>query len=405
MKFLILCVCFAMINGVNINSKYISYRFGECIGAGFKNIILKLIDRNDLIVRIGLIHQGTSVLSFRNDSEIMKFASAVKEWKEKSEEGTFLDDILSQHLKCQIKNKDIVPRRDIENEVLFERLSQTRSQLVFQVSGTLHRVEVPLPATSHIPANITAVVEYNLMMDGDINGLNSSHLTEQDMLVILLGVFNDQLTFKKSTGAFHFDGHPGNILYQRGNSSELFFVWSDFGKTSSSSSNANQFRNSMVAVYNYLLYRSKHLPSFLHILDDLIKVSDNFDETFLMSDNGLLLMLKSIEKRITELYKQKSVENLLIQMSPTSRFGIQYLSEKISLLEDRVIHLERTVEVQANQIAEQANQIAEQAKQIANLIILVKSQSLQIESQSLQISELKTKVLQLENNRTCNNDL
>jgi hypothetical protein len=236
------------------------------------------------------------------------------------------------------KNKDIVPRKDIEDEIFFERMSQSRSQLSFQVSGNLHRVEMPLVRTEFIEFDVSFVLEYNLKTAGDIQKLGAENLTENDMIRLLMGILNVQLIFKKSTGAYHIDGHAGNLLYQIGSSGEIYFIWSDFGKTtsSSSSSDGNQFQNSMSSVYNFLINRSTNYPLLKTITLKLFYVSRRFDGSFLLNENGIFQMKEITQKYILANYSQSFVENLIVKLSPVSRFGIQYLSERISVLEDKL---------------------------------------------------------------------
>ena len=407
-----------------VRSKYVNYTFGDCVGAGFKNIVLRLVERNDLIVRIGLIHEGDSVLKFR-ESSIGIFESALDEWIRNTPSNSFQEIILRQLLKCKVGIKDVVPRRDVEHEVLFERMSQSRSQLVFQVSGNLHRIEVPLPRSTYISADVTAVVEYNIKMAGDIRSLTPNDLTELDCLRLLLGVFADQLTFQESTGSFHLDGHPGNILYQRGRSNEIYFVWSDFGRTSSSIGSEMHFRNSMALFSNFLYNRTERYPKLRSIIVDLEHISDYYNKTYLASSNDLLRMKHLIEKKITVVYNRSFIENLLSQMSPSLHFGIQYLSERISLLEEKVQNLEaKVVELieinarqsneilalialvtnQSAQIANQSAQIAKQNVHIANQSAQIANQNAQIANQSAQITDLSVRIVNLE--RSCGrNDL
>ena len=392
----------------NISSKYLNYTFGKCIGSGFKNIVLSLLERPDLIVRIGLIHNGDSVLNFRNESAFGIFSSALNDWIRNYPNNSFEANILHRLKDCNIgtcRNKDIVPRKDIENEVLFERMSQSRSQLVFQISGNLYRIELPLPRTQFIQSDISAVLEYNLKMTGDISKLEDGDLTEIDLFRLLLGIFNDQLTFKESTGTFHFDGHIGNILFQRGRFDEIFFVWSDFGKTSSSSSYANQFKNSMMSINNYIRSRSRNYPKVNFIMTELSTFSKSFDGSILIYENNLFKMKELIEKYLMVNYAQSFIENLIVKLSPTSQFGIRYLSERISSLEVKVIEQGNQITLlliknkeQNNQIAlllsknnEQSNQINEQSNQIALLLSKTNEQDIQIKKLRNQVHFLISK--------------
>jgi len=372
----------------NISSKYLNYTFGNCIGSGFKNIVLSLLERSDLIVRIGLIHNGDSVLNFRNESSFGIFSSALNDWIRNYPNNSFEANILHRLKDCNIgtyRNKDIVPRKDIENEVLFEKMSQSRSQLVFQISGNLYRIELPLPRTQFIQSDISAVLEYNLKMTGDISKLEDGDLTEIDLLRLLLGIFYDQLTFKQSTGTFHYDGHIGNILFQRESfDDEIFFFWSDFGKTSSSSSYANQFENSMISINNYIMSRSRNYPKVNFIMTELSTFSKSFDGSILIYENNLFKMKELIEKYLMVNYAQSFIENLIVKLSPASQFGIRYLSERISSLEVKVIE-------QGNQITLLLSKNNEQSNQIALLLRKTIEQDIQIKKLRNQVHFLISK--------------
>jgi len=377
------------------SSKYLSLKFGECIGQGYKNIVVNLEGNVGLIARIGFIHDGNSVLSYRNSTDLTTFESALIEWRSSSGNGLFLADVLDQVTNNPTLSKDIVPRQHIENEVTFERWAQTGPQLVFQIVGTLHRVIIPLPPSQYIRGNISVVVEYNLQMAGDIRSLNDGDFTEQNLLLLLLGVYNDQLTFNTSVGMFHYDGHPGNILYNRGKSGELYFMWSDFGKTSAASSVANQFRNSISAISNLVHSKSMNFPTIRDIVDKLLNVSLNYDLEFITSDNGLPMLKKTIESSILESYDRSAV-----LMSPTLKFGVEYLSSRISILEADVSDLKQDVsELKAENIAqaEQLKSQAEQLKSQADRIYVLEDQITRflniIESQNSKIEDLSTRLL------------
>ena len=374
------------------SSKYLSLKFGKCIGTGYKNIVVNLEGNAGLIARIGFIHDGNSVLNYRNSADLKTFESALMEWRLSSANGLFLADVLDQVTNNPTLAKDIVPRQHIESEVTFERLSQTGSQLVFQVVGTLHRVIIPLPPSQYIRGNISVVVEYNLQMAGDIRSLSDGDFTEQNLLLLLLGVYNDQLTFNTSVGMFHYDGHPGNILYNRGKSGELYFMWSDFGKTSAASSVAKQFHNSISAITNLVRSKSGNFSTIRDILDKLLNVSSAYNLEFLTSDNGLPLIKKTIESSILESYNRSAVESLLILMSPTLKFGVEYLSSRISILEAEVSDLKQDVsELKAENIA-QAEQLKSQAEQLKSQDEKLKSQDEKLKSQADRIYLLEAQI-------------
>ena len=369
-------------------SKYLTYTFGECIGSGFKNIVLRLVERDDLIVRVCLVHGGDSVLKFRDPEEFKTYTSALDYWINYYPNNSLQSNVTRLLKACSIskgENKDIVPRKDIENEIFFERMSQSRSQLNFQVSGNLHRVEMPLVSTKFIQPNVSFVLEYNIKMAGDIRQLEAKNLTESDMVRLLVGILNDQLVFKNSTGAYHTDGHIGNLLYQTGSSGEIYFIWSDFGKTSSSSRPDLQFKNSMRSIYNFLISRSTNYPVLNTITKDLFNVSRGFNGFFLLKENGIFRMKEMLQIYITTNYNQSFVENLIVKLSPASQFGIQYLSQRISVLEHKLEFQEKINSEQLKINTEQASQI--------ELLFKTTSEQLEINSVLLEtISEQKDQI-------------
>jgi hypothetical protein len=385
-------------------SKYLTYTLGECIGSGFKNIVLRLVERDDLVVRVCLVHGGYSVLKFRDPETFKTYTNALDYWINHYPNNSLESNVTRLLKECSIskgKNKDIVPRKDIEDEIFFERMSQSRSQLSFQVSGNLHRVEMPLVRTEFIKFDVSFVLEYNLKTAGDIQKLGAENLTENDMIRLLMGILNDQLIFKNSTGAFHIDGHAGNLLYQIGSCGEIYFIWSDFGKTTSSSSfsDGNQFQNSMGSVYNFLIYRSTNYPLLKVLISELLKVSNSFDGSFLLNENGIFQMKEITQKYILANYSQSFVENLIVKLSPVSRFGIQYLSERISVLEDKLDSQEKINSEQARVNSEQTSQIAlliktlsDQAKvnleQTSQIALLIKNNSEQARVNLEQTSQI-----------------
>ena len=86
---------------------------------------------------------------------------------------------------------------------------------------------------------IYLAIDIQIRLEGSLNAF-LKEISEVDLYFLLYAYFSDQISFKMHAGVFHVDAHPGNILYDSFNE-EIYFVWADFGATSSRSDPENLF--------------------------------------------------------------------------------------------------------------------------------------------------------------------
>lgn len=224
---------------------------GTCINSGFRNTIVELNNSPWILARIGLISDSNRVISYRreNVSLIKDFISSINV-SEINDPTTYRIITKLQEEKClaMIHNRDIVPKKDLFHESKFQAIAKSSVQTIFTTSSTIHKIILPIPFNSSFSdAKISTVLEYVVRFNSSYSSYTES-LSDTDLLYFLLGYFMDQYHFYEHFGYFHTDGHAGNILIGERFDGRKFFVWSDFGKTSTSSSWPNQLANSLSGV-------------------------------------------------------------------------------------------------------------------------------------------------------------
>jgi uncharacterized coiled-coil protein SlyX len=122
-------------------------------------------------------------------------------------------------------------------------------------------------------------------------------------------------------------------------------------------------------------------------------------------------MKEITQKYILANYSQSFVENLIVKLSPVSRFGIQYLSERISVLEDKLdfqekINLELTsrLDFQEKINLELTSKIALLIKTVSELTsqiaLLIKNNS----DQEIKIKILSDRIKNISNDQNKKKD-
>ena len=366
------------------------------ISNGFKNMVFSVKGNSDILLRVGFVSDGNQTVSFRTESSIDIFKIAVKVWCKQVPDNSREFHILSKMIEYEdhVTVRDVVTMKDLEREFFFQAESNTLSNMHFGTAGSIRRVFIPLPLSNIISSSdsISLILDYHIRLSGDFNHLWQP-LPELELIAFLYCYLADQISFYSQLKSFHIDGHAGNILYKLSNDDEkkkISFVWTDFGKTSSSSNVSNQFRNSLLSVQNRIFSISSNFgyDRIIKMLRQIIEISDTYRCDFIMKVSNIEKLQNNVSDTILNHFSRAEVTTFLTQLVPSSSFGITYLISEIDKQNERISQLSGENSHQSEQIAQLSGENSHQSEQIAHQSEQIAHQSEQIAHQSEQIAQL-----------------
>ena len=377
----------------------------ECLKSGFKNTVFTLLD-NRLLLRVAFVTDSMSVISFRTIERIDIFKAALHSWRDNADQFSVERYILDSLVKCDalITERDLVTFQDLFREYFFGAISNTISKLFFGTSGAVQRNFFPLPQSQQINASVSLVLDFHVQLSGDLLSFNRT-MTELELVHFLYAYYSGQHSFYKHAGTFHVDGHAGNVLYQL-SGDDYYFVWTDFGKTSATSKEGQQFQNSLISIHNEIMKRAQKsgYNRIIEILHELKEVSSGYSPDYIMFPLNFLSLLNIISQSIISKYHSDEIEQILNRLSPSLSFGFSHLHERIS-------NLESSNAAKTEQINELTGAVEELTGAVEELASADAVKSLRIEElasadavKSLRIEDLERKLDNLINLITSSNN-
>ena len=397
---LLLILQFFVINAINFCLS-IEYEIDRCISNGFKNFVFSINNNDDLILRASLVTNGNQVESFRGKDSLIEFQNLIINASIHLRDNTSIEhQVLNKIIQClwTVGAKDIVPIRDLKNEYFLQARANTFSRLLFGTAGSVQRQLIKLPIKFR-NSTISLALDVQIRLAGSLNTLERD-MTEVELFSLLYCYYSDQIIFKKQTGSFHVDAHPGNILFENFEH-EIFFVWADFGATSSRSDMGNQFRNSLCSFHNTVFTKaSKYLP-VQNILGEIRRMSSEYDKSYIMELGNMDSILRVISTGVLSRFKgdEEGLQSALKKMSPSLGFGFDYLvaenkRQDIQLKHQDIQLKQQDIELKQldSKVKQQDIQLNQQDIQLKQLDSKMKEQDIKLKRQGNEITELKNQL-------------
>ena len=374
----------------------IEYEIDVCINNGYKNFVFNLSNNHDLVLRASFVTEGNQVENFRDSIALKQFWELVDNAFIKLEGTRSMEyNVLSKILQCAalVKAKDIVPIRHLINEYKLQAKANTFSRLLLGTAGSVQRQLIKLPIELR-NNTIFLAIDIQIRLAGSFETLGEK-MTEVELYSLLYCYYSDQIDFKKQTGFFHVDAHPGNILFDIFED-EINFVWADFGASSSRSDSGAQFQNSLRSFHNKVFTKaSGYLPVQI-VLDKISSISTQYNQSYIMQVNNMERILTTISEAVLSRFQgdEKGMKSALKKMSPALGFGFDYLFEKNN---DRKLEIRRQdtkIQQQDRTIQQQGSTIKQQDIKFLHMNSTIQQQDSTIQQQGSTIQQMNSTIQQ-----------
>ena len=353
MRLFLLCTCSVVIK---FGLALFDFEIDFCINNGFKNFVFNT-SNSEIVLRASLVTEGNQVKSFRTPALMIDFQSlivnALIQIKDNRSKEHYILDKMLQCLQLD-KMKDIVPVRDLQNEYILQAKANTFSKLFLGTAGSVQRQLIKLPI--YIENNtIYLAIDIQIRLEGSLNALEKE-MTEFDLYFLLYAYFS----FKKHAGVFHVDAHPGNILYDSFNE-EIYFVWADFGATSSRSDPENQFRNSLISFHNKIFQKARKYLPVQNLLLELVQTTFEYNKSYIMEIDNIERIKSAISSSILLRFKgdEEGMKSALKKLSPALGFGFDFLFAENVERKQEYLELQNANKTKSAEILELRSEILE----------------------------------------------
>jgi len=334
-KLNLLLTCIFSLSIISICSAehdWLDMRCDKLLDFGFKNAVCKL-KSEDLVARMGFVNDGPTVISVNltvhdEYSELIDELRSVIERTKNDIYGKYQLEYVRDNMQYNKNPRfDIATNKEVEHETSMRTQACSIPATIFGIMVPYDKDTIPLPWI-YKNTNISLVLEYNALMDGNIL---SASLSYEEILKLLIGYLDGQLNIHKTTGYFHIDAHTKNMLFKRDELGEILFMWSDFGRTSASSDARNQFLNSIASFHNFVKDEREKYEKLEHIvymfksLHSCIGMTSYSNEHARCLGNGL----KELQSYIASSSNSTELSGLVSTISPTTAFAYESLNQRM----------------------------------------------------------------------------
>jgi hypothetical protein len=222
---------------------------------------------------------------------------------------------------------------------------------------------------------------------------------------LLYGYFNDMLQMNEQFGQHYCDGHPGNILVNIVNKSNIHFFWSDPGKTSSSrymhrsDSKMNpQFLSSVDLMFDLMLNSWKAMNDAIRVVQIVQSYHASLLEKGEMSSWSYFpRMVTKIRSEIEKEMSRKDWDAFMSLLHPSSQFSESVSSRRLRVIEDQLQELNDQFQAQKDQFQELNDQFQVRKDQFQELNDQFQVQKDQFQELNDQFQELEVLLSYVQN--------